>query len=462
MSPLGYKGSMDQKDLGTRKISRLVPEMAFPLIVAQLVNGLYNLVDRIYLGHIEGSGATILTGVGITYPIILLITAFSSLIGNGGGPLSAIRMGQGRRDKAEEILSVSAASLLLLSVFLMAFFYAFMTPILYLFGASSETFRYGKEYMDIYLLGTPFVLLTLGLNPFISAEGKTVMSMMTVIIGAVMNIILDPIFIFAFGLGARGAAIATVISQFASAVYVVSFLRSRKSELRLRIKDMRIRKKVILPVISLGVSPFIMSATEAAITFTFTSRLQIISGDMAVGAMTIMSSVLNFCMMPINGMNQAVTPLVSYNFGAGHSDRVRAIFRFAAITEVSYTTMISLICNLIPGTVIGLFTSSEELISFASPYMKFYITGLSLFGLQCASQNTFMGLGQARISLFFAVYRKIILLIPLVYILSSTALGTTGVFLAESIADSVSALTTFTTFMLVHKKILAKGPSKPE
>ena len=180
---------MDQKELGTRKISRLVPEMAFPLIVAQLVNGLYNLVDRIYLGHIEGSGATILTGVGITYPIILLITAFSSLIGNGGGPLSAIRMGQGRRDKAEEILSVSAASLLLLSVFLMAFFYAFMTPILYLFGASSETFRYGKEYMDIYLLGTPFVLLTLGLNPFISAEGKTVMSMMTVIIGAVMNII---------------------------------------------------------------------------------------------------------------------------------------------------------------------------------------------------------------------------------------------------------------------------------
>ena len=225
---------------------------------------------------------------------------------------------------------------------------------------------------------------------------------------------------------------------------------------------MRRRKKVILPVISLGVSPIIRSATEAAITFTFTSRLQIISGDMAVGAMTIMSSVLNFCMMPINGMNQAVTPLVSYNFGAGHSDRVRAIFRFAAITEVSYTTMISLICNLIPGTVIGLFTSSEELISFASPYMKFYITGLSLFGLQCASQNTFMGLGQARISLFFAVYRKIILLIPLVYILSSTALGTTGVFLAESIADSVSALTTFTTFMLVHKKILAKGPSKPE
>lgn len=453
---------MDQRELGTRKISRLVPQMAFPLIVAQLVHGLYNLVDRIYLGHIEGAGAVILTGVGITYPIILLITAFSSLIGNGGGPLSAIRMGQGRNDKAEEIMAVSAASLLVLSVILMAVFYIFMTPLLYLFGASDETFRYGKEYMDIYLLGTPFVLLTLGLNPFISAEGKTVMSMMTVIIGALMNIILDPVFIFVFGLGARGAAIATVISQLVSAIYVIGFLRSRKSILKLRFSDMRIRKKVILPVVSLGVSPFIMSATEAAITFTFTSRLQMISGDMAVGAMTIMSSVLNFCMMPVNGMNQAITPLVSYNFGAGLPDRVKKIFRFAAITEVSYTALISLVCNLIPAAVIGLFTSSEELVAFASPYMKFYITGISLFGLQCASQNTFMGLGQARISLFFAIYRKIILLIPLVFILSSTALGTTGVFLAESIADAVSAVTTFTTFLLVYKKILLKGPSKPE
>ena len=453
---------MDQRELGTRKISRLVPQMAFPLIVAQLVNGLYNLVDRIYLGHIEGTGAVILTGVGITYPIILLITAFSSLIGNGGGPLSAIRMGQGRNDKAEEIMAVSAASLLVLSVILMAVFYIFMTPLLYLFGASDETFRYGKEYMDIYLLGTPFVLLTLGLNPFISAEGKTVMSMMTVIIGALMNIILDPVFIFVFGLGARGAAIATVISQLVSAVYVIGFLRSRKSILKLRFRDMRIRKKVILPVVSLGVSPFIMSATEAAITFTFTSRLQMISGDMAVGAMTIMSSVLNFCMMPVNGMNQAITPLVSYNFGAGLPERVKKIFRFAAITEVSYTALISLVCNLIPAAVIGLFTSSEELVAFASPYMKFYITGISLFGLQCASQNTFMGLGQARISLFFAIYRKIILLIPLVFILSSTALGTTGVFLAESIADAVSAVTTFTTFLIVYKKMLLKGPSKPE
>ena len=451
---------MNQKDLGEKKISRLLPEMAFPLIIAQLVNGLYNIVDRIYLGHIEGEGAAILTGVGITYPIILLITAFLSLIGNGGGPLSAIRMGQGKKDKAEEILSTAASSLIVLSVILMAFFYLFKRPILYLFGASDVTFPYGNEYMEVYLLGTPFVLLTLGLNPFISAEGKTVKSMMTVVIGAVMNIILDPVFIFLFDMGARGAAIATVISQMASAIYVVSFLSGRKSELKLDLKKARIKAKTLLSIVSLGVSPFIMSATEAAISFSFTSRLQVISGDMAVGAMTIMSSILNFSMMPVNGMNQAVTPLVSYNFGARLNDRVRKIFRFAAITEVSYTLLISLTCNLVPGVVIGFFTSDENLVEFASPYMKYYITGISIFGLQCASQNSFIGLGQARISLFFAIFRKIILLIPLVFILSSTALGVTGVFLAESIADALSAITCFTTFLIVHKKILETGPSK--
>ena len=440
---------MNQKDLGEKKISRLLPEMAFPLIIAQLVNGLYNIVDRIYLGHIEGEGAAILTGVGITYPIILLITAFSSLIGNGGGPLSAIRMGQGKKDKAEEILSTAASSLIVLSVILMAFFYLFKRPILYLFGASDVTFPYGNEYMEVYLLGTPFVLLTLGLNPFISAEGKTVKSMMTVVIGAVMNIILDPVFIFLLDMGARGAAIATVLSQMASAIYVVSFLSGRKSELKLDLKKARIKAKTLLS-----------SATEAAISFSFTSRLQVISGDMAVGAMTIMSSILNFSMMPVNGMNQAVTPLVSYNFGARLNDRVRKIFRFAAITEVSYTLLISLTCNLVPGVVIGFFTSDENLVEFASPYMKYYITGISIFGLQCASQNSFIGLGQARISLFFAIFRKIILLIPLVFILSSTALGVTGVFLAESIADALSAITCFTTFLIVHKKILETGPSK--
>ena len=312
--------------------------------------------------------------------------------------------------------------------------------------------------MNIYLIGTPFVLLTLGLNPFISAQGKTTMSMMTVVIGAALNIIFDPIFIFVFGMGASGAAIATVISQAASALFVVTFLSGRKSIIRLRPRNIRLDRKIILPIVSLGVSPFVMNATDAAITFAFTSRLQMLAGDMAVGTMTIFSSVLNFSLMPVNGMNQAVTPLVSYNFGAGKDERVIGIYRFAAISETAYTIMLSLVCNLFAPQVIGLFTSSDELIAYASPYMKYYITGISIFGLQCASQNTFMGLAQARISLFFACLRKLILLIPLVYILSATSLGIKGVFLAESFADSVSAITCFTAFLLLHKKILRAGP----
>ena len=451
---------MEQNELGTKRIPPLVMKLAFPLIIAQLVNGLYNIVDRIYLGHLEGAGAEILTGVGITYPVILLITAFSNLIGSGGGPLAAIRLGQKEDQKASEILTVSAASLLALSAMLMVFFYALKTPLIYLFGASDRTAVHADAYLSIYLLGTPFVQLTLGLNPFISAQGKTTMSMFTVIIGAALNIILDPIFIFVFGMGAAGAAIATVISQAVSGIYVVAFLAGKRSTIRLDIRKMRIRKNVILPVLALGVSPFIMNATEAAISIVFNSRLQVLGGDMAVGTMTIFSSILTFINMPVNGMNQAVTPLVSYNFGAALDDRVRGIYRFSVIVELVYTALASLLCNLIPGAVISLFTTDAELIEYAVPYMKYFITGMAIFGVQCCSQQTFLGLGQARISLFLAIFRKIILLIPLVYILSSTALGIRGVFLAESISDATSATVTFIVFMSSLPGILRKGAPK--
>ena len=452
---------MEQNELGTKRIPSLVMKMAFPLIIAQLVNGLYNIVDRIYLGHLQGAGAEILTGVGITYPVILLITAFSNLIGSGGGPLAAIRLGQKENRKADEILTVSATSLIVMSAILMVVFYALKEPLIYIFGASERTFVHADSYLTIYLIGTPFVQLTLGLNPFISAQGKTTMSMMTVVIGAALNIIFDPIFIFVFGMGASGAAIATVISQAASALFVVTFLSGRKSIIRLRPRNIRLDRKIILPIVSLGVSPFVMNATDAAITFAFTSRLQMLAGDMAVGTMTIFSSVLNFSLMPVNGMNQAVTPLVSYNFGAGKNERVIGIYRFAAISETAYTVMLSLVCNLFAPQVIGLFTSSEELIAYASPYMKYYIAGISIFGLQCASQNTFMGLAQARISLFFACLRKLILLIPLVYILSATSLGIKGVFLAESISDATAATVTSAVFLATLPGILRKGAPKP-
>ncbi len=452
---------MEQNELGTKRIPPLVMKMAFPLIIAQLVNGLYNIVDRIYLGHLEGAGAEILTGVGITYPVILLITAFSNLIGSGGGPLSAIRLGQKENSKADEILAVSATSLVAMSAILMVVFYVLKNPLIYLFGASENTFVHANEYLSIYLIGTPFVQLTLGLNPFISAQGKTTMSMLTVVIGAVLNIVLDPVFIFIFDMGAKGAAIATVISQAVSGLYVVLFLSGKRSSVKLNLQKPVIKKKVLLQILALGVSPFIMNATEAAINIAFNSRLQLLGGDMAVGTMTIFSSILTFINMLVTGMNQAVTPLVSYNFGAALNDRVRGIYRFAVTVELAYCFTASTLCNLFPATVISLLTADQELIAYAVPYMKFFITGMAIFGMQSCSQQTFIGLGQAKISLFLAVFRKIILLIPLVYILSATPLGIKGVFLAESISDATSAIVTFTVFRVSLPGILKKGAPKP-
>lgn len=448
---------MTQTEMGTMKLSKLLPKMALPLIIAQLVNGLYNIVDRIYLGHIPGAGAVILTGVGVTFPIILLITAFSQLIGSGGGPLASIRLGQQRQDLADEILSTSTGALLVLSVLLMVFFYIFKVPLLYLFGASDVTIQSGNEYISVYLAGTPFVLITMGLNPFISSQGKTNKAMVTVIIGAALNILLDPVFIFLFGWGARGAATATIISQCVSAIYVLKVLMSKDSTIRLRPKEIRIRKKVLFSILALGVSPFIMVATEAAISFVFNSRLQSLGGDLAVGAMTIFSSIMNFTNMPIQGFNQAVVPVISYNFGAAKKERVVGTYRIALVSELCFTFLVSMVCILFPKAILGLFSSSEDLISFGASYMKFYMAGYAIFGLQFASQNAFMGMGQAKLSMFFAIFRKIILLIPLVYLLSATSLGVTGVFLAESVADSVSAICTFTVFLLNFRKILDKG-----
>ena len=448
---------MRQEELGTMGIRKLLPSMALPLVIAQIVNGMYNLVDRVFLGHIAEGGAEILTGVGLAYPVILIISAFSSLIGNGGAPRAATFLGQGRKEKAEEILSASTLALLILSVALMAFFYAFKRPLLFLFGASDRTILPGDDYLSIYLAGTPFVLLTLGLNPFISMQGRTTMSMMTVVIGAALNIILDPILIFAFSMGAKGAALATVISQGASAAYVLWFLSGRRSSFSFRLKGSTLKPSTLRPVISLGLSPFTMGITEATMSFVFTSRLQAISGDLAVGAMTILSSILNFAMMPVTGLNQALVPIVSYNFGARKERRVMEAFWMAFGITLCYTMLVSLTCNLFPHAFISLFTSSPQLADYTSGMMRYYITGFMIFAMQSTSQNTFVGLGQAGISLFFACFRKIILLIPFVYLLSSSALGDRGVFLAESLADSISAISVFITFMATHRHILANG-----
>lgn len=452
---------MDKKEMmGSMPISKAIWHLAVPTICAQLINALYNIVDRIYLGHIPGNGGLILTGVGLCYPIITLISAFAQLIGSGGAPLAAISTGAGDKDKAERIMNQGFSTLIIMAIVLTALFMAFKRPMLYLFGASDATFGYADGYLTIYLIGTIFVQISLGMNMFISSQGFATEAMLTVLIGAVLNIVLDPIFIFPLGMNEFGAALATIISQAVSAIWIIRFLCGKKTGLKLKLSLMRPSWKTLAPVLALGLSPFIMSATEAAINIVFNSTLQRTGGDLAVGTMTIISSMMSFCWMPLHGFGQGAQPLISYNFGARNHARVKETFRILLRSCMLYAWVFCLLLEFFPSFFIGLFTSDEVLASFAVPYFRIYFIGLGIFSIQMACQQAFLGLGQAKISMFLALLRKVILLIPLVYILSSTSLGVTGVFLAEPIADITSALTAITLFALNFNKILAKGPQK--
>ena len=446
-------------ELGTEKIGKLLMKYAGPAIIAMTASSLYNMIDSIFIGH--GVGPLAIAGLAVTFPLMNLSAAFGTLVGVGASTILSVLLGQKNYDVANKVLGNVVTLNIIIGLVFMSVALTFLDPILYFFGASENTIVYAREYMQVILLGNVITHLYLGLNNQLRASGNPRMAMNLTIMTVILNVIFAPLFIFVFDMGAAGAAIATVISQMISGIYVVAFLSSRHSTMRLDIRKPVIRKKILLPIISLGVSPFIMSATEAAINIAFNTRLQSLGGDMAVGTMTIFSSILTFINMPITGMNQAITPLVSYNFGAALNERVRSIYRFAAAVELSYTLLASLLCNILPGIVIGLFTTDEALISYAIPYMKFFITGMSVFGLQCSAQNTFLGLGQARISLFLAIFRKIILLIPLVYILSATPLGITGVFLAESISDATAATVTSAVFLATLPGILRKGAPKP-
>ena len=440
-------------------VGRLILRLAIPTICAQLINALYSIVDRIYLGHIPGTGGIVLTGVGVTFPILMLITAFSNLIGAGGAPLASIQLGSGNKEKAEDILNQGACSLIMISIVLTVLFSVFKTPLLYLFGASSQTIGYAEDYIGIYLLGTVFVQLALGLNPFITAQGYSSFAMITIIIGAVMNIALDPLFIFVLSMGAKGAALATILSQAVSALWVLRFFSSKRTILRLRLSKFRIRKEVMLPVLMLGVSPFIMAATEAAINIVFNSTLQRTGGDAAVGTMTMIASIMSFCWMPLQGFAQGAQPVISYNFGARNSNRVRQGFKVFLATAVSYAFIMMALLELFPSFFLSLFTGDADLVAYAVPFTRIYFCGLGIFGIQMACQQTLLGLGQAKISLFIALLRKVILLIPLVLLFSSF-LGVKGVFIAEPVSDITSALTALTVFTLNFRKILEKGPKK--
>lgn len=444
----------DEK-LGVMPIPQLMVSLAIPSVIAQLINVLYNIVDRMYIGHIPDIGPVALTGVGVTMPVIMLISAFSAFIGAGGAPLAAIALGKGDRDRAEKILGNGVSILLIFSTVLILFFMIFKQPLLYMFGASEQTIIYAQRYITIYLAGTVFVQLALGLNMFISSQGQAKTAMLSVLIGAVINIVLDPIFIFGLKMDVRGAALATVISQAVSAVWVVRFLVSEKSVIRIRKKNFALDFRILAGVMALGVSPFIMQATESAISIVLNRGLSIYGGDLYVGSMTILQSVMQLAVIPVQGFTQGVQPIISYNFGAGKFDRVRKTYRLTIMTTVVISVVYCLLTVNFPTVFAGLFTSDKELLALVGKVMPIFMAGIWIFGIQMGCQTTFMGLGQAKISLFLALLRKVILLIPLALILPRY-FGVMGIYYSEPISDTISAATAGILFLCVRKKIVSQ------
>ena len=447
-----------KQDMGSGDVKKLLLQLMIPAVVAQVVNLLYNIVDRIYIGHIEGIGAAALTGVGLFAPILMLMNAFAMLIGAGGAPRTAIAMGQGDKEQAEKIISNSFTMLLIFSAVLTVVFWLGAPSMLRLFGASDTTLPYALAYSRIYILGTVFVLIVMGMNPFITAQGFAKISMLTTVIGAVINIILDPILIFVFGLGVRGAAIATVLSQAVGAIWILKFLTGPKTNLKLSRDKMKLERNIILPVMGLGISSFVMLSTESLLSISFSSSLARYGGDIAVGAMTVITSVSQLATLPLQGLCQGGQPVISFNFGAGKKDRVKEAFRFQLTLCVSYVVIFWLVMMLVPGAVAGIFTSDAALIEYTTWALRIYMAGIFAFGVQICCQQSFMALGQAKVSLLLACLRKLILLIPLIFILPHLLPDPVfGVFVAEPVSDVLAAVITAVTFFSRFDKILEHG-----
>ncbi len=444
-----------EERMGTERIGKLMLAMAIPSVIAQVINILYSIVDRIYIGHIQGVGMEALTGVGVTFPIITLISAFSAFAGAGGAPLAAIWLGKGDRKRAERILGNGVTMLLFFTVALMVVFYAFGRPLLYVFGASDATIGYALDYINIYLMGTVFVELALGLNAFIISQGQSRTAMLAVLIGAVANIVLDPVFIFVFHMGVKGAARATVISQALSALWTVGFLVSKKSSLTIRREAMKPDFHVIGSVMGLGVSPFIMRATESLISIVLNSGLQRYGGDIYVGSLTIMQSVMQMYSAPLGGFTQGIQPIISYNFGAGKFDRVKKLYRSMIAVSFLFAAGATLLVMIFPAFFAGMFTNDQALIDLVAQMMPIFMCGMLIFGLQQGIQPTFLALGQAKISLFIATFRKVILLVPLALILP-LKFGVMGIYYAEPISDFTSATVAVILFLTHIKKIVSR------
>ena len=445
-------------DLGEDRIGPLLFKLAFPAIVAQIINVMYNLVDRMYIGHIPDIGEAALTGVGVTMPVIMAISAFAALVSMGGAPRASIMMGRGENEKAEKILGNCTTMLVIMAVILTTVFMICGRDILMIFGASDQTIGYAWEYMQIYAMGTIFVQIALGLNAFINAQGFAKMGMFTVAIGAVCNIILDPIFMFGLDMGVQGAAWATILSQAISCVWVFCFLTGKKSRLRIRLRNLKPEGKVIGPSLALGISPFIMQFTESVLSVCFNTSLAKYGGDIAVGAMTILSSVMQFSMLPLQGLTQGAQPIVSYNYGAGNLDRVKKTFFLLLKCSLIYSTLLWAISVFAPQVFVSIFTNGEELGEYARWAMRIYMAMSLIFGAQIACQQTFIALGNAKTSVFLALLRKVILLIPLIYIIPHFVDNKAmGVFLAEPIADTIAVTVTVTLFAISFRKLLKNG-----
>ena len=450
----------NNEDMGSGSVKRWMVKMAVPAVIGQVVNLLYNIVDRIYIGHISGIGGSALTGVGLFTPILMLITAFAMLAGAGGAPRAAIAMGKGSREEAEKIMANCFTVLLILAVILTAVFSVFLPSLLRLFGASDVTLPYGTTYGRIYILGSIFVLTVMGMNPFLTAQGFSRMSMMTTVIGAGINIVLDPIFIFVLDLGVAGAALATVLSQAVSAVWILKFLTGKKTLLKLKLGNMILERKTIAPCLGLGVSSFVMVSTESLLSISFTSSLSRYGGDVAVGAMTVLTSINQLIMMPMQGVCQGGQPLMSFNYGARKLNRVKEAFLCQFLTCVTYTAVFWSLLMLFPNAFAGIFTSDTALVEYTAWAIRVFLAGCFSVGFQISCQQAFMALGQAKTSLIMACLRKLILLIPLIFILPLFFENQAfAVFLAEPVSDILSAVVTTAVFARFFRKLMKEGKS---
>ena len=451
---MSHEKTQKEASLGTDQIGSLLFKLALPAILAQIINVLYNMVDRMYIGHIPDIGPNALTGVGVTMPVIMAISAFAALVSMGGAPRASIMMGKGKNEEAEKIMGNCTTMLAVLAILLTVIFLAFGKPILLMFGASGNTISYAWAYMQIYSIGTIFVQLSLGLNAFINAQGYAKTGMLTVAIGAVCNIILDPIFIFGLDMGVRGAALATIISQAVSSVWGVKFLTGAKSTLRIRLKNMRPKGKYIFPSLALGAAPFIMQFTESILSVCFNTSLLRYGGDIAVGAMTILTSVMQFSMLPLQGLTQGAQPIISFNYGAENIQRVKEAFHLLLKSSMIYSSLLWAISIFVPQVFIAIFTGNAELAAYTKWAIRIYMAVSLLFGIQIACQQTFIALGNFKTSVFLALLRKVILLIPLIFILPHLIPNQVlGVFLAEPIADFLAVSVTSILFYREYHKL---------